>query len=221
MDGNGFDHWTVAWAALSTRRHTLRTLSGLGLAGLLDLREGDAKKHKKHKKKHGKGSPPASPPASPPPGPIATADASCVCTGTEGFGYRVAQTFRALRSGQLTSATIYLGENTDGVDLDVEIRSVDETGARSALLAGTTIINVPATVFPGPRRLTATFPTPAAVVEELRYALVVSGPLAAFGWQASDTDPCPEGAVYYKNTSADAWISAATFDLHFETIVTA
>ena len=83
------------------------------------------------------GSPPASPP--PPPAPVAQADAFCAATGFGLSNTRLAQSLRALRSGQLTSASVFLMADVAGADLDVEIWSVDQANAPSAMLAGTTI----------------------------------------------------------------------------------
>src|SRR3954468_2746837 len=58
-------------------------------------------------------------PASPPPNPVTIADAFCPPAGemaSFGGSRRFAQTFTALRSGQLTSATIAVADNAEGDD---------------------------------------------------------------------------------------------------------
>jgi ABC-type uncharacterized transport system permease subunit len=62
----------------------------------------------------------------------------------------------------------------DGMDFDIEIWTVDENDLPDTFLAGTVITNVPATSFPGPRQLTATFFTPAPLVSGTPYALVIT-----------------------------------------------
>jgi hypothetical protein len=148
------------------------------------------------------------------------ADAACVAKGDRITGARLAQTFRALHTGQLTSASIFLDENQAGVDLDVEIWSVGETGAPSTMLAGTTLIDLPATTAPGPHQLTATFAAPASVVQGLRYALVVQGPSGQYIWLGSASSPRPEGSGFFANQPGDPWRSFIV-DLYFATTVTA
>lgn len=224
MHHSRVDALTRSLSTAHSRRGALLALLS-GELGLRSLTETAAKKHKKKKKRHRAGLPPAAPPSPPPDpgGPTALADAACVAAGEVAFGYRLAQTFRALRAGSLTSATVYIAQNTGGVDLDIELWSVDETNAPGTVLAGATIANVPATVFPGPPRpLTATFATPALVVGGLRYALVVTGPYFAWGWQGAEGDPCPEGQTYFKNDPANPWSSGGpVLDLQFDTTVTA
>lgn len=100
-------------------------LLGAGLGALLGLAAtapGDAKKKKKRKKNKGK-QPTTTPPVTTPK-PVARVDAACPLTGaTSANPVRQAQTFRAIRSGKLTSASVYLVENLPGADLDVEIRT--------------------------------------------------------------------------------------------------
>ena len=227
MDGSQFDTLLRGLSTARSRRGAVMGLLG-GAVSLLGLTKSKAKHKKKHHHKKGKGSPPASPPtAPPPPGPTATADASCVSpnaplNGASGIA-RQAQTFRALRSGQLTSATIYLFRvGADGTDLDVEIWSVDQANAPSAVLAGTTVSNLSAfdSMF-DPRPLTVTFAGPATVSLGLRYALVITGSITDYGLQAYTNDPCPDGNVFQAATVNSAFTSVPELDLRFETVVTA
>src|SRR3954462_6727970 len=177
MDGSQFDGLLRSLTTARSRRGAMVGVLG-GALGLLGLTESEAKHKKKHRKKKGNGSPPSSPPtspppsppASPPPGRIATADATCGASGGRVIGLRLAQTFLALRSGQLTSATVFLSTNDSGADIDVEIWSTDGAGSPGEVLAGVAIADVAATDAPGgdpPRRLSATFSGPATVVAGL------------------------------------------------------
>jgi len=219
-----FDQITSHFADSTNRRVTLGLLVAVLSGGevLTFGHNAEAKRKKKKKKKKPTTAPSqnGSPPPPPPVGPVATADASCAGTSTGYLGPRQAQTFRALRSGQLTSASVYLLENVEGVDIDLEIWSVNQANAPSAVLAGTTIANVPATVFPGPRTLTGAFAAPATVVVGLRYVLVVNGQ-QSFTLEAGANDPCPDGNFYFAPTVNGAFISDPSLDLHFETVVTA
>lgn len=89
-----------------------------------------------------------------------------------------------------------------------------------ALLGGTTISNVPATAFPGARRLTADFPNPIPVVAATRYALVVTKGDAP-ELVADTNNVCPDGQVYIQSDLANPFIPAPVVDLYFETVVTA
>lgn len=195
-----------------------RTLLG-GLVAVVSTTTGAvipeslAKKHKK--KRHKK-------PKHPPAGPTAYADASCNATGGGVSAVRVAQTFRALRSGQLTSATAFLTANLAGLDLDVEIWSVDSAGRPNAVLAGATVANIPASSEDNPRPVTATFSGPATVVAGLRYALVVTGAAADFYiFDCNPGNPCPDGQTYSAPSATGAFSPRDGFDLRFATVVTA
>ena len=165
-------------------------------------------------------------PSTPQPGPVApvtTADAACPSNHTSFSSHpRNAQTFRALRSGQLTSASVELYSNVEGADFDMEIWSVDAANAPSTVLAGTTIADVPATIPPNSRTLTGTFATPATVVAGLRYALVITGRTGqASGIWGHPTDACPDGIWFYATTPSGAFTAFPGSDLGFATFVTA
>jgi hypothetical protein len=223
MDGTRFDTLLRGLTATKSRRNAVVGLLG-GTFGLFAMTESEAKRKKHKKKKHRGGSPPASPPPSPPPGPTPFADATCVGTGERLTGYREAQTFLALHSGQLTSATVFLAENIGGVDLDIEIWSVDEMNVPNGRLARTTITGIPETVFPGPsRRVDATFASPATVVQGLRYGLVVSGVSFDYSLEAATGPNCPGGIAYFQNDMGSSWVRwddpNPRYFIHFETIV--
>jgi hypothetical protein len=244
MDGFAFDALTRSLTSAGSRRRALTGLvSGtLGLIlGASVIDEAAAKKKcppckkrkdGKCKKKKPEGTACAGGtcrggscvPAVPGPvGPVTKADAACAGPYT-GFTtwLRNAQTFRALRSGPLTSASVELHSNEAGADFDMEIWSVNEANAPSTILAGTTIANVPATIAPRPRTLTGTFPAPATVVAGLRYALVITGqPDQSYTLWGSDNNPCPEGNLFTANTTDEAFTVSPTNDLRFATFVTA
>ena len=220
MDSSQFDALVSRLSAHLTRRRSLGVLATLGAgAGLADAASLDArkKKHKKHKKRGGKTTPPP-----PPTGPVALADASCLATGSGTIGPRLAQTFRARRSGSLTSATVFLRKTEPGIAVDVEIWSVDGSNAPTLpRLAGVTLTNVPV-VSGGPSQpLTATFPGPATVVAGMRYALVVTEPSSSsFGLESSNPGPCPDGGAFYSFSPTGMLVESGG-DLRFETVVTA
>lgn len=110
-------------AAQRARRRALGLLGLAGLAGLAGSEAVDARKKKRNNKKKKKrrvGAPPTTA------APVARADASCMFpdtgTGAEGSNAtRVAQTFLAQRTGQLTQATVKLRSNAAGAAFTIEI----------------------------------------------------------------------------------------------------
>lgn len=217
VDMDPCNAFTTRPASYVTRRRNLVGL--LGLIGMVHTVSSDnaaaGKKKRKRKRKHKK-------PTTPP--PVARADATCIATGGYSNKVRLAQTFRALRSGQLTSATVFLRRNVAGNDFDVEIWSVDQTNAPGDVLAGITIANVPVLALADPpRRLTATFSTPATVTAGLRYALVIAGAEpGTYSLELGPNNPCPDGISFYGDTPNGPLVASITgTDIHFETIVTA
>ncbi|MFT4039083.1 MAG: hypothetical protein QM692_12935, partial [Thermomicrobiales bacterium] len=148
---------------------------------------------------------------------------SCVTANPDAAGAgvaRIAQTFRARRTGQLTSASVFLQSNDAGMDFEIEIWSVNESAAPGAFLARATVADVPLTAFPDSRRLTASFPNPAAVTGGTQYAIVVTkGDNSSLAVSAGN--PCADGNIFYAGEVTDPFFPATTVDLHFETIVTA
>lgn len=210
MDTDPFDTLTARLNDQLTRR---RSLGLLGVAGMVSAQDAIAGKKKRRKRKKKK-------PAMP--GPVTRADASCIATNplTAGVGYaRVAQTFRALRTGQLTAASFLLQANGAGMDFDVEIWSVDADNVPAAFLGGTTIADVPETVSPNQRQLTATMPTPVPVVAGTRYALVVTKGVNAALVVSAD-NPCADGMIFYGGPG-EPYFPAPAIDLHFGTVVAA
>lgn len=214
MDTNQFNELARLLGASRTRRGSLALAGALGVASAGLAAEAQARKHKKRKKKR---KPQTTPPPAP---PVAYADASCSASGVAVTAVRNAQTFLALRSGQLTSATIYLVQNSAGVSLALEIWSVDGAGQPSARLAGETVANIAADSTTRP--ITVTFTVPAQVTAGTRYAVVVtraSGSSAAY--ESAGSNPCPDGQNWFSTTPSGPFTSNSAFDLHFETVVTA
>lgn len=203
------------------RRRSLGLLGVLGIAGAGLADEALAGKKRKKRKHKVRTSPPPTPPTPPAPGPVSYADARCDATGVSSNEVRAAQTFRALRSGQLTSATFYLYDVSAGVTLDVEIWSVDGSGKPNTVLAGATVSPVPETLELMP--LTVTFAGPATVAVGLRYALVVtrtSGGATALAQNYGN--PCPDGQAFTAPSSTSVAFSPdGSYDFRFETVVTA
>ncbi|MFT4038420.1 MAG: hypothetical protein QM692_09590 [Thermomicrobiales bacterium] len=211
---------TDALAPTLAQRLSRRRLGLLGViatAGYGFVEDTAAKK--KHKKRHKK----KPKPQPTPPGPVALKDATCTFTEFSPAGYglkRSAQTFRAIRTGQLTSASVIINSNPAISDIDVEIWSVNQSNAPSAFLAGTTVADVPLVAVGNTYTLSATFPTPAAVVSGTRYALVLTTP-GTVSFVVSFTDPCADGAAYSQTTVNSPWDAGLQADLYFETVVVA
>src|SRR5918994_1594873 len=127
METSRLDRLARELTSSSSRRNLLRGLGvpTVGLAALQLPGWADArKKHDSDRKKKNNGestSPPPTPPAAP--GPVTTTDARCLPGGVLGgqTGPRLAQTFVAKRSGQLTSASVVLFSNEEGADFELEI----------------------------------------------------------------------------------------------------
>jgi hypothetical protein len=230
MDTDRFERALKLLSTAPSRRQALGGVVGVLVGGVLGSaspisargRKGKGGKGKKKTRRGGQ----VLPPASSPPRPVAMADASCSITSnairlsSTNFP-RVAQTFRALRTGQLTSASVVLLKNDEGSDLDVEIWSVTQENVPDALLAGTTIANLPATIDPDIRTATATFPTPASVVAGRRYALVITFAGGESALLSGPGNPCADGNIFTKSSLNAAWSQFPDNDMGFETVVTA
>jgi hypothetical protein len=222
MDMDRFDVLAARLTTHLSRRQGLGLIGLLGLAGMASAADADA--GKKRKKRRRKKPPKPQAPGGPvgPAGPVARADASCIGTDTNtqvgATDDRVAQTFRAVRTGQLTSASVFLALNAATIDIDVEIWSVNQQNLPQTVLAGATLARVPAITPGANQRLTATFATPAAVIAGTRYALVVTKPRPA-GFTASITNPCADGMVLTMDLLGGPFVPYTPADMHFETVV--
>jgi hypothetical protein len=158
-----------------------------------------------------------------PPSP-SVADATCSGPGNSNVtgSRRFAQTFVALRSGQLTSATIELEQNQDSADFVVEIRTVDGSGVpTNTVLATTTVDNVPSTAFGGPpRTITADFSAPAAVVAGQTYALSLTvGVTQTFTLDVHNNNPCGDGPLYGDAFADGTFNPVGSADMIYATFV--
>jgi hypothetical protein len=88
---------------------------------------------------------------------------------------REAQTFTAVKSGEVTAAQAYLRTYSPG-DLTMQITTVDSSGyPTNNVLASTTIDDLPLSdLSVDPPMVTGTFSNPASVVSGRKYALVLS-----------------------------------------------
>jgi hypothetical protein len=211
---------TRTLSSVPSRRYIWQGLFGAGL-GLGALRLPDAaaakKKRKKQRKRRRRNR------ASP--SPVTTADAACHPTTRNSFtGFRrYAQSFVALRSGHLTSASFTLNFNHAGAAFDLAIRAFDANGTPSAVLASTTIVNVPATGDTDPpRTVTGLFAAPATVVAGQSYALAVTDlSNMTYDIKAGPDDPCPDGIAFLDPQADGSFLPQPTYDLAFTTFVTA
>lgn len=112
---------------------------------------------------------------------------------------RIAQTFTAPVSGQLTSAEIPITGVIADAGIRVEIRSLDGAGVPTpTVLASDQINNLPATPLREVHTLRATFAPAASVQEGTGYALVLTAvdPRKGFGVFSREEDPCPGQAFF-------------------------
>jgi hypothetical protein len=228
-----FDLRTRTFAFATNRRGVLFGFTS-GLLALLSLAfdgadvAGKRKKKKKKKKGQSPTSPPPAPPSSSPPPPsgppVTTGDAQCPQAGSGAtfFGRRVAQTFQALRSGQLTSAWIVLTDNPEGADLNFEIFAVNQATdlPTSPLCPPASLTEIPA-FRNGSLVLTATFTIPATVVAGQRYALVVTSTSTTHKLGAHNNNPFVTGQVWRDDDLDGDYAQEPNRDLAFATFVTA
>lgn len=219
MDMNHFDRPLNLLATAPSRRQVLGGVFGALVVGVLGSTAPVSAKGKKGKgkgkKKRRNGQAPLTG------GPVARPDAFCLATGGAFGTSRVSQTFRALRSGQLTSASVVLvGYDTGAIDM--EIWSVNQSNVPQAILAGTTIA-VAAQAEPK-QTVTGTFAAPATVVAGLRYALVItpqSGPdVYGVSLEGSQGNPCTDGNVFQLGIGGVPFRAELDWDVHFTTVVT-
>jgi hypothetical protein len=156
---------------------------------------------------------------------VTTLDAACAPSSAEpqAFDRRFAQTFLALRSGRLTSASVVLAANPGGNDFALEIWAVGQDGVPvKSILASTTISGVPATSEDTPRPITGAFSAPAQVTAGQRYALVITETTElGFNILANDNNTCPDGDLFEDGEANEDFVLEANADLIFTTFVTA
>lgn len=199
------------FSAPVTRRRGLALLAGFGLVSGSLIEATDARKKKRKKKKK---------PAPSPAGPVAQTDASCIRDGSAWIETDwVAQTFRAIRSGPLTSASVWLDPDVAVASFAMEIWTVDINDKPGTVLAGTAISGAQAKPA-ATGQVTGVFAAPANVVAGLRYALVFTTPPGQIvDVRLHPQNLCADGTMLIRNNGQI--VPAPDVDLHFETIVTA
>jgi hypothetical protein len=151
-------------------------------------------------------------------------DASCQPTPDAGVTRaKVAQTFTALHTGQVTSATMQISKPASTTeDYLIEVRTVDMSGVPTETGLGSAAVpasGLPDDVF---AYFTANFSTPASVVAGQPYALVLSRPGTNVIAGAKDADPCA-GAGYSASVITDPFsvlCPTTCWDLVFAVFVT-
>lgn len=223
---------------IPSRRGVLRCLASVGLrlttppvSNTAEAKNKHHTKRKKHKHQHEQHDPAITPSPPLPSDPVTTADAACALPwwGALAYQLRYAQTFRALRSGQLTSASFGLTYNEEGTSFELAVREIDPEGKPGYVLARTTITNVPATNVGVPplesipaRTVTGVFATPATVVGGQFYALTVTGTAPySFYIQAAPDNPCLDGMVFLDRDANGAFYAQESWDMAYSTFVTA
>lgn len=237
METSRFDRLAHMLTSGSSRRDLFRGLGGtaVGLTALQVPGWADAKKKhdsdrkRKRKGKHKKKKntvETTSPQPTPPPvqAPVTTVDAGCLSALpiSEQTGPRLAQTFVAKRSGQLTSATVVLYFNEGGADFKLEIRDVGVGGTpTSTVLASAVIANVPATGAQT-RTILGAFDSPATVVAGEVYALVVTETTGLnHSFLTNGTNPCLDGILFRDELVDGTFDPYPGKDLVYATFVTA
>jgi hypothetical protein len=130
---------------------------------------------------------------------------------------RVAQTFTALHSGGLdTASTAVIPRSAISGDWKLEIASTSAS-APGSVMATTTVPNTLPVNTKG--TITGTFATPASVSAGSLYALLISRP-GSNGYGVADQggDPCA-GQAYYQNVVAGPFIFYNGVDFEFATTV--
>jgi hypothetical protein len=111
-------------------------------------------------------------------------------------GWKAAQTFTALNSGQLTSARLELGKTSSTTgDFLFQIVTVNAGVPEATVLASTTASDASVPIGPDTTPVTAAFTSPASVVAGQLYALVVTRS-SEYWLNERLASPCPgEGFV--------------------------
>ena len=143
---------------------------------------------------------------------------------------RVGQTFTALNTGQLTSATVSVDTGPSNATFSMQIRPLDVSGVPEESAASAIATeSVPAPASPGFTPLIANFSSPASVVAGQQYALVVERTADLFGLGIEDPAvPCVgdmwitnPGPVWGINCTPDPPPMQVCFDSAFSILVNA
>jgi hypothetical protein len=228
-------------SAMPTRRGVVRTMAGATLSAALAplLGRGQAgaaknrrrkrnNKNKKEKKDNDKNvqkrprAPAPPPPPAPPTGPGFCASDPANLHGIAQIR-RVAQTFLPPRGGRLTDAWVTLTENSAGLDLTLDIRTVGPQGVpSSSVLATVPVVDIPQTDRGSFRRtVAAAFDPPAVVTVGRRYALAVTGPDGhLFSLEGVEDDGCPDGTLFWDDEANGVFYDGGNSDLVFAVSIT-
>jgi hypothetical protein len=126
---------------------------------------------------------------------------------------RVGQTFTALNTGQLTSATLSVNKGSNNDAFSMQIRPLDMSGVPDESAASAIATeSVPAPASSGFVPLIANFSSPASVVAGQQYALVVERTADVFGVGTAAV-PCA-GDIWVTNPGP-VWGLGPTADLAF------
>ena len=158
----------------------------------------------------------------------ATEVADAQCPAPPGFvnglgGSRLAQTFKAQRSGRLTWATIYAVAPSD-TDTDayvVQIRNTTRKGKPgTTVLASTQVNNIVKPNIGQTTTVTANFIPGARVRKGTRYALAITGVGGAMPSLQVNNETACAGTLFNTGDSGGKFTKATGFDLVFDTVVT-
>jgi hypothetical protein len=210
---------TRFFSVAASRRGMLAGLTGGLLAtGVISLDEDDAearKKDKRRKKRKNKNTKPK-----------AKVDAFCAgLTGSSGMSIgspeaRLAQTFTALRSGQLVRAEVQISELSDvSGDFLLHVAAVDDSGVPTNELLASAMVadqDVP----DGTSTVAFVFSNPATVEAGTQYALILTRPGAeSLLWVGDRGNPCG-GRTFDSNSQTVPFEPfAADIDVIFTTFV--
>jgi len=126
---------------------------------------------------------------------------------------RYGQTFTALNTGQLTSATVNVSKSSDQT-FSMEIRPVDISGVPDASASSALATeSVPAPASGGFVPLTANFSSPASVVAGQLYALVVERTTDSFSMGVEDPAVLCEGDMWLAGPPGPVWQKNCTPDM--------
>jgi hypothetical protein len=133
---------------------------------------------------------------------------------------RIAQTFTAVRSGQLVSVEIsaHKAPGSSG-DFVLRLTPLDSTGVPTANVLAEAVV-AEADLPESPAIVRFTFPNPFPVVAGTEYALVLTRFAGgAFNWQANDADPCEGNHLFSGDQSGPFGEIFPGLDLIYTTFV--
>lgn len=213
------DHFATLLRSLSPESSRRTLLAGLAAGALAITPDGMTarKRRKQRKKRKNRGGPRDV--------PETLDDAQClqpnngVAVESEPDG-RIAQTFTAIRSGELLRADLLLTVPTDSPDdFVLHLAPLDAFGfPTNQVLAATSLAAVPSPVGDATVQ-TFTFQQPAKVVSGTTYALVLSRPEVGVRWEGHFGNACPGRAFKSIDRTAPFTKVGFSADLIFATFV--